>query len=216
MEKGTNYNVSYLLRYIGEDKQKELDSYIQEMNHQDYQKFSDESEVNKTFASFLNEYLSRLNNENLANLRSYTGLQFRNVNAVLRNNWNYEVNSTQHFYVDAILYIDRIDKDTSNADKCLLDAITETQLIWKDDNVACFRPNRIYYDSNNARIELTIYPVDYIGIFDNQEQLNEFEDKCKTCSRYKRNCSILKKAKEGRIQEEIQDLHCSKYKKVIF
>ena len=92
MEKGTNYNVSYLLRYIGEDKQKELDSYIQEMNHQDYQKFSDESEVNNTFASFLNEYLSRLNNENLANLRSYTGLQFRNVNAVLRNNWNYEVN----------------------------------------------------------------------------------------------------------------------------
>lgn len=45
MEKGTNYNVSYLLRYIGGEKQKELDNYIQEMNHQDYQKFSDESEV---------------------------------------------------------------------------------------------------------------------------------------------------------------------------
>ncbi len=129
-------------------------------------------------------------------------------------NWNYEVNSTQHFYVDAIFYFDRIDKDTSNADKCLLDTITETQLIWKDDNVACFRPNRIYYDPNNSRIELAIYPVDYIGIFDNQEQLDEFENKCKTCSRYVRNCSIFKKSKEGRIQEEIQNLECSKYKKL--
>ena len=129
-------------------------------------------------------------------------------------NWNYKVNNTQHFYVDAIFYFDRIDKDTSNADKCLLDTITETQLIWKDDNVACFRPNRIYYDSNNSRIELIIYPVDYIGIFDNKEQLDNFENKCKTCSRYTRNCSIFKKAKEGRIQEEIQNLECSKYKKL--
>lgn len=129
-------------------------------------------------------------------------------------NWNCKVNSTQHFYVDAIFYFDRIDKDTSNYDKCLLDSITETGLIWIDDNVACFRPNRIYYDSNNARIELTIYPVDYIGIFDNQAQLDEFENKCKTCSRYARNCSILKKSKEGRIQEEIQNLECSKYKKL--
>lgn len=136
------------------------------------------------------------------------------IEQVKLQNWNYEVNDTQHFYVDAVAYFDRTRKDISNVDKCLLDAITETQLIWKDDNVACFRPNCIYYDPNNPRIELTIYPVDYIGIFDNQEQLDEFEDKCKTCSRYKRNCSILKKAKEGRIQEEIQDLCCEKYKEV--
>lgn len=129
-------------------------------------------------------------------------------------NWNHEVNSTQHFYVDAIFYFDRVDKDTSNYDKCLLDAITETQLIWKDDNVACFRPNRIYYDSDNSRIELTIYPVDYIGIFDNKKQLDEFENKCKTCLRYKRNCSILKKAKEGRIQETIKNNICEKYKEM--
>lgn len=134
------------------------------------------------------------------------------IEQVKIQNWNHEVNSTQHFYVDAVFYFDRIDKDSSNADKCLLDAITETQLIWSDDNVACFRTNRIYYDNRNPRIELTISPVDYIGIFDNQEQLNNFESKCKTCQRYKRNCSIFKKAKEGRIQEEICNLECSKYK----
>lgn len=127
--------------------------------------------------------------------------------------WNYKVNQTQHFFVDAVFYFDRVDKDASNYEKCLSDTITETQLIWKDDNVTLFRPQRIYYDPKNPRIELTIYPVDYIGIFDHQNQLSIFEEKCKTCTRYYRNCSILHKAKEGRIQEEIGDFVCAKYKK---
>ena len=126
--------------------------------------------------------------------------------------WNHEVNDTQHFFVDAVFYFDRIDKDAANYEKCLSDSITETQLIWKDDNVTLFRPQRIYYDSQNPRIELCIHPVDYVGIFNNHEQLHQFEEKCKKCKRYARNCSILNKAKEGRIQEEIQDMICGKYK----
>lgn len=129
-------------------------------------------------------------------------------------NWDVSVTTTQHFYCDCVFYFDRIDKDCNNYFKLLLDSITESESIWTDDNVVCERVNRIYYDSSNPRIELEIYPVDYIGIFDNEEQLNYFEDKCKTCQRYKRNCSILNKAKEGRIQEEICDLECGKYKEV--
>ena len=102
--------------------------------------------------------------------------------------------------------------DTNNYWKVGFDAITDSGVVWADDNMACERVLKVLYDSKNPRIELTIYKTDYIGIFDNQEQLSEFEDKCKTCQRYNRNCSILKKAKEGRIQEEICDLKCSKYK----
>lgn len=127
-------------------------------------------------------------------------------------NWNLPVDPAQHFYVDAVFYFPRLDLDPNNYFKVSLDTITETGLIWADDNVVCERVQRIYYDSSNPRIEMTVYPVDYIGIFDNKVQLDEFESKCKTCSRYARNCSILKKAKEGRIQEEIQNLECSKYK----
>lgn len=54
--------------------------------------------------------------------------------------------------------------------------------------------------------------VEYIGIFPTQEHLETFEIRCTKCKRYKNNCSILKKAKEGRIQEEISDLVCSKFK----
>ena len=90
----------------------------------------------------------------------------------------------------------------------MLDAITDTGLVWVDDNVTCERVQRIYYDSKNPRIELTIYPVEYIGVFDNASQLEQFESRCIGCSRYKRNCSILQKAKEGRVQEEINNGIC--------
>ena len=129
-------------------------------------------------------------------------------------NWIMSDNKTQHIYCDCVFYFDRTDKDCNNYFKLLLDSITESECVWIDDNVVCERVNRIYYDSLNPRIELTIYPVEYIGIFNNMDELNCFENKCKTCHRYKRNCSILKKAKEGRIQEEICCLECKKYKEV--
>lgn len=127
--------------------------------------------------------------------------------------FNIVPNKTQHWYIDCVFYFDRIDKDCNNYFKLLLDSITDTQSIWIDDNVTCERVNAIYYDAKNPRIEMTIYPVDYIGIFNNQEQLDEFESNCIHCKRYKeRKCSIFRKAIEGRIQEEIVDLHCSQKK----
>lgn len=131
---------------------------------------------------------------------------------IKEQNWTLPVINTQHFYCDCVFYFDRVDKDCNNYFKLLLDSITESKSIWADDNVVCERVNRIYYDSQNPRIEITIYPTEYIGIFDTQKQLNEFEERCRLCKRYSRNCSILNKAKEGRIQEEIQNMTCSKYK----
>lgn len=133
---------------------------------------------------------------------------------VKKQNWNLTPNKTQHFYVDCVFYFGRIDQDANNYFKIMLDAITDTGLIWLDDNVVLERVNRVYYDSNNPRIEIQIKPVDYVGIFDTQSDLDEFEDKCKTCNRYARNCSILNKAIEGRVQEDICGSMCKKYKPI--
>ena len=92
----------------------------------------------------------------------------------------------------------------NNYFKCMLDAITDSQLVWLDDNVTCERVQRIYYDTENPRVELDIFPVNYIGIFDNVSHLNQFENKCVGCKRYERNCSLLQKAKEGKIQKDIK------------
>jgi crossover junction endodeoxyribonuclease RusA len=128
-------------------------------------------------------------------------------------NWKSSTDKTQHYYCDCIFYFDRIDKDCNNYFKCSLDAITESQLVWTDDNIVCERVNRIYYDSKNPRIEMNIHPVDYVGIFDYYDNFKDFEDRCKGCIRYSRNCSIFRKAKEGRVQEEISGYYdCCKYK----
>jgi Holliday junction resolvase RusA-like endonuclease len=132
---------------------------------------------------------------------------------VKQQGWELTPNKNQHFYIDCIFFFDRIDKDANNYFKLLLDSITDTQLIWLDDNVCCERVQGIFYDNRNPRIELTIYPVDYIGVFSNQEQLDDFKSNCIHCKRYKEGkCSILQKAIEGRIQEEINNNKCSKYK----
>lgn len=129
-----------------------------------------------------------------------------------KQGWIMSDNKFQHYYMDCVFYFARTDLDANNTFKCMADAITDSGVVWIDDTQLCERVQGIYYDSDNPRIEITISCVDYIGIFDNQEQLDSFENNCKTCQRYKRNCSILNKAKEGRTQEEIQNLECSKYK----
>ena len=127
-------------------------------------------------------------------------------------NWETDPNPMQHYYVDAVFYFPRIDMDTNNYWKVAFDAITDSGVIWVDDNMACERVIKVLYDAKNPRIEYTIYKTDFIGIFDNVDQMNSFEETCRNCKRYCRNCSILRKAKEGRVQEEIQNMVCSKYK----
>lgn len=129
---------------------------------------------------------------------------------VERQGWNLEPNKSQHFYVDAVFYFHQIDMDANNYWKVMLDAITDTKLIWLDDNVVCERVQGIYYNALNPRVELTIKPVDYIGVFDNAEQLNIFtENNCIGCTRYKRNCSIRRSALEGRVQDSVTGTECS-------
>lgn len=131
--------------------------------------------------------------------------------AVKEHNWKTNLTNPRHFYVDGVFYMDKKRKDCNNLWKCLLDAITETQLIWEDDDIVCERVNKILYDSDNPRVELYIHYVDYIGIFDNEAQLEEFKtNNCIGCKRYKRNCTLLKNAVDGRIQPEIDGYVCAK------
>lgn len=126
--------------------------------------------------------------------------------------WEYDYTYENYLYMDAVIYFNRQGRDDSNIFKLNNDALEK--IVYDNDSRLLCRTQKIYYDKVNPRLELTFTPVEYIGIFDTIEILNEFEDKCKTCKRYKRNCSILKAAKEGRIQDEIVDLVCSKYSEI--
>ena len=127
--------------------------------------------------------------------------------------WVMSDNKFQHYYMDCVFYFDRTDKDCNNYFKIMADAITDAGCVWIDDTQLCERVQGIFYDAENPRIEICVHPVQYHGIFANASQLQDFENNCIGCARYKRNCSILKKAKEGRIQEEINNNYvCSKFK----
>ena len=131
---------------------------------------------------------------------------------VEKQNWIMSDNKSQHYYMDVIFYFPRADMDANNYFKCLADAITDTQSVWIDDTQLCERVQGIFYDTENPRLEITIKPVSYIGVFQTKEIYEKFCSKCETCQRFKRNCSLLKKAKEGKISLEIQNDICSKYK----
>lgn len=137
---------------------------------------------------------------------------------VIEQGWSKVDNKFNHLYMDGYFYMPQTHVDAANCDKILSDAITESGVVWEDDSGILFRPQHIYYDKEHPRIDLVIYPVDYIGIFKDQEECIEFEEQCMTCSRYSRNCSILRRAKEGRIQNDIHFLEnelswkCQKYK----
>lgn len=123
---------------------------------------------------------------------------------VKNQGWELELNPKQHFYIDGYFYFPRIDMDANNYWKVAIDAITDTQAIWIDDNVVCERVQMIQYDSANPRVEFIIQPVSYIGIFNDAAQLEQFKrNNCIGCNRAKRNCSILAQALEGRVQAGI-------------
>lgn len=129
-----------------------------------------------------------------------------------RQGWTPDADPNRHYYVDSAFFFPETRMDANNYFKVMLDAITQTQLVWKDDNAACERVQGVWYDTENPRVELTIHPTDYIGIFRDMSQLREFTARCIGCTRYARNCSLLRRAKEGRIQGEILDGVCTKYK----
>ena len=119
--------------------------------------------------------------------------------------------------MDTIFYMPRQDMDAQNYFKSLCDIMTSSG-VWEDDNIVLERVNRIYYDSNNPRIEIEIYEAPFVGVFDNREEYQIFNNTCKTCKRYSNNCSIHKKAIECRIQSELtkkdEGWVCNKYSKL--
>lgn len=131
---------------------------------------------------------------------------------VKKQGWDISNFKNSHLYVDTIFYFPRKDMDCNNYFKVMLDAITNTKLVWEDDNIVCERVVKIFYDSSNPHIEISIHPVDYIGIFDNNEKLEVFKQKCEKCTRFKRNCTLLRKAQEGYLQDGVTQNMCKFFK----
>lgn len=129
----------------------------------------------------------------------------------IKQDWVKSDNVYQHYYMDVVFYFPRIDMDANNYFKIMVDSITSAGNVWIDDTQLCERVQAIYYSSDNPRVELEIYPVEYIGVFKNTAQLEKFKKNCVGCTRYSRNCRILERSQQGRIQAEVENNKCSKF-----
>ena len=106
--------------------------------------------------------------------------------------------------MDEVCYMNKAGRDVDNTKKLLQDSITLSNVVWEDDTYCLPRTNRIYIDKFNPRTELTISPVEFIGIFDNEYSMNIFINNCKTCSKFRKGtCGILKSSLENRITKEV-------------
>lgn len=84
-----NRIVNSVLRMIGEEQMTNIDEYTKSVMSNSFKSFKSEEELTEFFSSSISSGLSI---EDIENIRYYTGTSFRNINAVLRNNWNYEMN----------------------------------------------------------------------------------------------------------------------------
>ncbi len=92
MIQGESRITNMVLKILGEEIQNNINDYVYDVCSRDFVVMNSIEQVKEIFGTSTDKFLNNLSEEELLNLRSYTGYNFKNINAVLRNNWNYEVN----------------------------------------------------------------------------------------------------------------------------
>ena len=110
LDAGTNS----VLRFIGEDIGK-IEEYIQDMAKRNYRAFTESDDLGECFDDYLEKIYKVLSREEMAEIKDYTGIKFRNINNTLRGNWNYDENGfedekTKEKYYEICKNIDEIFK----------------------------------------------------------------------------------------------------------
>lgn len=118
-------------------------------------------------------------------------------------------------FLESTFFLPRVDMDCSNYWKSLLDTLTKVG-VWEDDNVVMEKVNRLYYDKENPRIEITIYEAEFLGVFNGDDHYREFVENC--CNKCKKNidkCTIHKSCLENRLTSsyDLEKNICLKLKK---
>ena len=101
--------VNLILKYIGIDKQTELDTFVNDVSKRNFVEFSFLEEVSAFFVDYLADFYNNNSRSDIDNIRAYTGIAFRRFNSVLRGIWNYDTNG---LFTDDVKnkYLDYADK----------------------------------------------------------------------------------------------------------
>lgn len=125
--------------------------------------------------------------------------------------WSKDELGDDYIYMDTVIYFNRKGRDSDNIYKALQDSMEG--VIYNNDSQVLVRTQRVMIDRENPRVEVTFTPVDFVGIFEDKADANDFVAKCMSCTRYRNGrCSIMQDSLEGVIRQEIEKQNCTEYK----
>lgn len=87
---GESRVTNLLLKMIGEKTLNDIDNYIKEVCSRNFIVISSEEQVRELFDENISNFVSSLSMDELMDLRSYTGYNYKFINAILRGSWKYE------------------------------------------------------------------------------------------------------------------------------
>jgi Holliday junction resolvase RusA-like endonuclease len=124
---------------------------------------------------------------------------------IKKQNWDKSPTAVGHWYLDCIFIQPRTNMDNNNLYKILCDTLKEYGVVEDDKNILP-RTQRVLYDAKNPRFIAVLKPVEYRGIWKDEEHYTKFfENNCIQCKKNHERCAILRKALEGRMQDEIKE-----------
>lgn len=92
MQIGHSKKTDMILRFISDDKKYEMEEFINKISKEQFLEIKSEENLNNVFKDNISTFLDAVTQDELLDLRTYTGYDFKNINAILRGNWNYEEN----------------------------------------------------------------------------------------------------------------------------
>jgi Holliday junction resolvase RusA-like endonuclease len=121
---------------------------------------------------------------------------------VKKQNWDIEKTKEGHWYLDCIFVQSRTNQDNNNYFKILCDTLSG--IVTEDDKNILIRTQKVMYDAKNPRFMAVLKPVEYRGVFNTEDSESKFfNDNCLGCKKNHEKCTILRKAREGRLQDEL-------------
>lgn len=129
----------------------------------------------------------------------------RQMSLPINIDWDITYTENHYIYMDIDAYVTRTNVDLDNTLKTLNDSIEASGLVFLNDKKVIPRFNRVFIEPSNPRVELTFTQTGWFGVFEDKIDYEDFLHDCNTCSRFRNgSCSILNKALDNKIQEEIK------------
>ena len=92
MEKGTSRDIRTIFRFMDADRKEEMEFFVNDAIQEEYMVLESEEQVRELFGDSYRQFLSTLKTTDLEKLKHYTGFSYKEINAIMRDKWNYEEN----------------------------------------------------------------------------------------------------------------------------